>query len=1057
MKTQIHFKNAYGTELTTRRHIELLLMLLCLELIVAFSSFGYINISPISMTTLHILVIVAAMYFGPWDAMAVAIVFAGTSIWTASVKSYEYGDIIFSPFISGKPFESLVMAVGTRLLFALIAGLLFWWFFSKERRHRKTGIAVIAIVATIIHSALISICMYAFFNASETDPGISFWQTLLFSNIAVLLITVVVVLLFDFFMRSNRENSKSFRSVYAFIIGTLLVLSAACLISQSGMLSKTPTVEAVPENCYEDTLHVITDDDYMPYSFYDENGNKSGHDVEMIALIANNMHMNLDLEFLPWDEAIEEAVNGRADVLMTCDYSDTFAGADTLLMTEPVSTDDFIVYAKTKIDSVDSLYNMKCAVMENGNVLAQIKMLNLNNRCMEYSNNREAMKALEREEADCAIMRYTVGVALIRELGYGDISGTISIGQSNVCFGITGNNEKLLNRINESVEALKSDGTAQELHDKWLTTFIHKYSIKELLYNNSWLLVVIMLLIVAILFSEMRNERRKQQAEQEKNRYKEIIDNLADDFECVNYIEIHDNKLDDDTVLLRKSDTLIRNIPGWETETKFTKRLEAFMDAAIAPEDIEDFRRKTRRETILSNLQNDDTYFVNFRAILDGEPCYYQLKFSTVKDEDGNVNAIVLGVHDTDEQTKKEIADREALQAARIAAESASKSKTNFLFNMSHDIRTPMNAITGFTNMAIKHIDEREKVLDCLEKTQKAGSMLLSLINSVLEVSRIESGNAVLEEKPGDVYYSFVNFENTMHELAEAKGITLTFEFGEIRDKFVFADFSRCMRVFVNVISNAIKFTNEGGFVKVRCEQLGEAKDGYGTYQYTISDNGIGMSEEFQKHVFEQFSREKTATVSGIQGTGLGMAVVKSFTELMGGTVSVQSKQGEGTTFTIIIPFKLQEHELYTDPNTGEVVSVDMEASSMEVIDFNGKSVLLVEDNELNREIAIEILTEEGLIVEDADDGTKAVEMLKEKGPEYYDFILMDIQMPEMNGYEATRAIREMYPDADIPIIALSANAFAEDRVASMEAGMNDHVAKPIDVEELFNVLAKYL
>ena len=435
----------------------------------------------------------------------------------------------------------------------------------------------------------------------------------------------------------------------------------------------------------------------------------------------------------------------------------------------------------------------------------------------------------------------------------------------------------------------------------------------------------------------------------------------------------------------------------------------------------------------------------------DGTYLWKYNKAVRMVDDNGKVY-VVVGVIDTTETKQKE----QQLLEAREAAEAANRAKTEFLFNMSHDIRTPMNAIIGFTNIAMKHISDSDKVIDCLDKTQKAGSMLLSLINSVLEVSRIESGHATLDEQHGDVYYSFTNIENTMRELAETKDIELTFEFGDIRDRYVYADFGRCMRIFVNVISNAIKYTHEGGHVNVRCEQIGEVEEGVASYRYSITDDGIGMSEEFQKHVFEQFSREQSATVSGIQGTGLGMSVVKSFVELLGGSISVKSKLGEGTTFTIILPFRVQEGAEYTDPETGDIISETGTVESAGHYEFKGRHVLLVEDNELNREIAVDMLEEQGIIIDDADDGTVAVEILKDKGPDFYDFILMDIQMPIMNGYEATKIIRAMYPDRHIPIIALSANAFAEDRAASLAAGMDDHVSKPIKVKDLYNVLIKF-
>lgn len=425
--------------------------------------------------------------------------------------------------------------------------------------------------------------------------------------------------------------------------------------------------------------------------------------------------------------------------------------------------------------------------------------------------------------------------------------------------------------------------------------------------------------------------------------------------------------------------------------------------------------------------------------------------------EDRTPSLFVIGFAQLDETAKEAAELKNRLQDALEAADVANKSKTSFLFNMSHDIRTPMNAISGFTSMAIKYIDDRDKAIDYLYKTQQAGNMLLSLINSVLDVSRIESGKAVLDEQGGDVFLSFASIEDTMLELAKAKDVDLSFEIGNIRDRYVYCDYSRCTRILINVISNAIKYTNEGGYVRVRCEQLEDEEEGIGRYCYTIADNGIGMSEEFQKHVFEQFSRENTATVSGIQGTGLGMSVCKSFVDLMGGTISCKSKQGEGTVFTIILPLRIQDGMEYTDPVTGKVINGNGDEENAPKHNFTQRRILLVDDNELNREIATEMLREEGIIVEDTDDGTKAVGILKEKGPDYYDCILMDIQMPIMNGYEATELIRKMYPKDNIPIIALSANAFAEDKVASLAAGMNDHIAKPININELLVCMAKFV
>jgi len=448
---------------------------------------------------------------------------------------------------------------------------------------------------------------------------------------------------------------------------------------------------------------------------------------------------------------------------------------------------------------------------------------------------------------------------------------------------------------------------------------------------------------------------------------------------------------------------------------------------------------------------------VNFRTLIEGEETYYQLKFA--RDELHPETNVIVGFHNVDAETKREM---KALEEAKLA----NKAKTDFLFNMSHDIRTPLNAIIGFTDIAMKNVEDKERVLDSLTKTHDSGELLLTLINDILDMSRIESGKITLTENKGDVFLSFSGIESTMMELAKAKNIDLTFAFENIRNRYVFCDFSRCIRVFVNIITNAIKYTNAGGYVKVKCEQIG-SQDGIGRYQYTFEDNGIGMSKEFLPRVFDEFARENTATVSGIQGTGLGLSVCKSFVNVMNGTIECRSRKGYGSTFTVTLPLRIQEGEEYTDPLSGEVVSRNSqtaplsEDSNSENIPVNNilanKKVLLVEDNELNREIAEYLLTEEGMDAETAEDGTVAVKMLRENGPDYYDLILMDIQMPLMNGYEATGEIRRMYPNADIPIIALSANAFAEDKEASLLAGMSDHVAKPINVSELREVMERHL
>ncbi len=383
-----------------------------------------------------------------------------------------------------------------------------------------------------------------------------------------------------------------------------------------------------------------------------------------------------------------------------------------------------------------------------------------------------------------------------------------------------------------------------------------------------------------------------------------------------------------------------------------------------------------------------------------------------------------------------------------IRISSADKAKTTFLNNMSHDIRTPMNAISGFNSIALASIGDDEKVKDCLNKIGKASDALLTIINDILEISRIEAGKVTISEDRCNIESSFADIEAMVRELARTAGIELSFSYGKIDDKYVTCDIAHCGRVFTNLITNAIKYTPEGGHVHVHCEQTGRRDDGYGIYTYTFRDDGIGMSESFQKQLFQAFSREQTSTVSKIQGTGLGLALSKNLVELMGGTISCSSKQGGGSTFTVVLPFKILEEQFSEsdDSTDGQPVTLD------------GSNILLVEDNDMNREIANVILSEMGANVIEAADGSDAIEMMKGADADRFDLILMDVQMPVVDGYEATRRIRALGTRASqIPIIAMTANAFEEDRKTAIAAGMDGHIAKPIDIDALTATLKRFL
>lgn len=392
----------------------------------------------------------------------------------------------------------------------------------------------------------------------------------------------------------------------------------------------------------------------------------------------------------------------------------------------------------------------------------------------------------------------------------------------------------------------------------------------------------------------------------------------------------------------------------------------------------------------------------------------------------------------------------EKLQLSAAEAQEASEAKTRFLFNMSHDIRTPMNAIMGFTELLNRNLDDQEKARGYLRKIQNASSLLLTIINQVLEMARIESGTVTLKLEAADLSALFHSVNTVFEADIQKKNIQYS-EDAHVPHKFAYCDKTKLEEIYLNIVSNAIKYTPDGHAIRVEIHELPSEDKKKAYYRFTCEDSGIGMSADYLPHIFDEFSREHTTTENKVVGTGLGLPIVKSLIEQMGGTIQVESTQGVGTKFTVDLTLTLAPRE--------EVYSSPEALAEAEHAKLRGRRILLAEDNELNAEIAIELLGEEGLLIERAADGEECCTMLAQAPEGYYDLILMDIQMPRMNGYEAAAKIRGMadVKKAGIPIIAMTANAFAEDRQAALDAGMNAHVAKPIDMAVLLPTLLRWL
>ena len=413
-------------------------------------------------------------------------------------------------------------------------------------------------------------------------------------------------------------------------------------------------------------------------------------------------------------------------------------------------------------------------------------------------------------------------------------------------------------------------------------------------------------------------------------------------------------------------------------------------------------------------------------------------------DENGRVVSVLLANRDFTEEKKRELEQEEALRQEKIKAEKANEAKSIFLFNMSHDIRTPMNAILGFSQLMKKELTN-PKLVHYQEMIEQSSQLLLSIINNVLDMARVESGKMELDEN----YEVVGNITQLVCGAFAAEASKKNIELNKIvnvEHKHIITDSTKMQEILSNLISNAIKYTPEGGKVLIDVQELPYDKEGYTLIQTKVSDTGIGMSEEFLPSLFELFTRERNTTLSKIPGTGLGMAIVKNLVDLMNGSIEVESELGKGSTFTITIPHKIANKD-YTNRN--------IESSNEFDIDFKGKRILLAEDNELNAEITTTILSEMGFEVKAVEDGILCVNEMQHQPANTYDLILMDIQMPNMDGYKATDCIRHLsqLEKANIPIIAMSANAFEEDKKKAFDVKMNDYITKPIDFQKMEEVL----
>lgn len=538
--------------------------------------------------------------------------------------------------------------------------------------------------------------------------------------------------------------------------------------------------------------------------------------------------------------------------------------------------------------------------------------------------------------------------------------------------------------------------------------------------------------------------KAKEKKEQEIELQREIIEGLGKEYFSVLAVE-----LDKDRVLsYRESGENGKIISDFcrKCGNRWSKIIPSYAEMMVSDNTNGEFENQLGLETLRSQEKD---YSMTYEFKLETGINYHQVRVAFVKKKDGTRMAVV-GTRNIDSLIKKERMQEEKLKKAYVAAENANKAKTEFLNNMSHDIRTPMNVILGYNHLMKSQLTE-SKQLDYQKKIEQSGKLLLAIINNVLDMARIESGKIKVDEnyeRVGEVVDEIIS---TFSSEAEEKEIHLSGSM-KVTHRNILCDGTKIREIYVNLVSNAMKYTPRGGNVTITVEELPCEKEGYMKVKSEIKDTGIGMSKEYLPTLFEPFSREQNTTIGRIGGTGLGMPIVKKMVDLMGGSIEVASELGKGTVFTFTLMHKIADRKFYSQKTEAA------ETSEMGK-NLSGKHVLLAEDNDLNAEIAVTVLEETGIVIERVEDGIQCVNRVVQMSPGTYDLILMDIQMPNMDGYKATRCIRRLddKKKAEIPIIAMTANAFAEDRKKAFDAGMNGHIAKPIDIEKLGAVILSVL
>lgn len=802
---------------------------------------------------------------------------------------------------------------------------------------------------------------------------------------------------------------------------------------------------------------------YMPYCAKDEH---SGEPVGMLTDVLEEFSDYMGVRFIAegfenYNDMIQALESGEVDMIFPTTEDLWYSESQNYTQTVSVVRTKMCVVYKGKYQ--DGIYD-RIALSEGSPLQEFYLMVNYpESERAFYPDWDGCMNGVQSGEVGCMLVN---SLLFYLYMNQHDEFSNLNVAELDdmvdFCFAVQRGNSVLYSILNKSINNIDETTIKDSLIRN---SYVEReYTFRDFVLTHLglvFLLIAAFILLLIFFFLLYRNriirdQRILQEAYDREKEYiasKEehfrIIGSLSRIYTSTYYINMVDRTYQEITDL-----DMIKDTPQFVTVGK--EGLDGWVNSDVKEAYREDHAAFLELSTLAKRMQSMDSLSMEYETERLG---WCRGSFiSVARDEQGALKFVLYAIREINEEKRAQEQTREALQNAYDQANRANHAKSDFLARMSHDIRTPMNAIMGMTAIATEHIDEKERVSDCLKKITTSGRHLLTLINEVLDMSKIESGKFQLAEEEFNLKELIDNLLTMMQPQIDARQHELKVSIKDMEHVNVIGDSLRIQQVFVNILGNAIKYTPPGGVISLTfAEKLSDRQD-MGFYEFVFGDSGIGMSPEYLEHIFEPFSRENETKDNHVQGSGLGLSIVYNIIRMMGGDIEVESERGKGSKFIVTLCLKLQENAESSD----EAWVTTDSYNPMEQVETNayeGKRVLLAEDNEINAEIAQEILGKAGLVVEHAWNGKEAVDMLVEAEAGHFDLVFMDVQMPIMDGYEATRAIRGTDREDlhKIPIIAMTANAFTEDVRAAIQAGMNQHIAKPIDIRQIVAILRKWL